>query len=504
MTQKSVLRVEGLTKIFPGVIANSDISFNLGEEEIISIIGENGAGKSTFCKMLTGVYKPDGGSIYINEKEVKFNTPRESVAAGIAMVYQERNLVKMMTGAQNIVFGHEPVKNKLFVDEKETYRAAYELREKMGLDIPLDVPIEKLGVGTQQLIEIMRAFYLNPKILILDEPTASLGKGEIEPFLNLVKQIKKTMHISVIFISHKIEEVFAISDKIAVFTDGKCVLVDEAKNLTEEQCITAMIRGNTLKPIEINSKPFEQREEMLKVESAVYDGKQHDIKFEVRHGETVGFYGLVGSGRTECAEMIYGLRKASNRNIQFNNESITKQLSPRDMINRGMVMTAEKRANAIFRSFSLVDNTCNLFLDNKVKKGVGFYDFKAAKNLTDTVLKKNNVKYSNANQAIADLSGGNIQKIIIGRSLEVNNISCLILDEPTTGMDVGAKNEIYRHVRELVEKDNMGILFISSELDELLSVCDRIYVFYEGNVVGHVDRTQFNRETILGMAVRGH
>lgn len=500
--KNAVLRVEGLTKSFPGVLANSDITFDLGDEEIISIIGENGAGKSTFCKMLTGVYQPDGGKIFVNGKEVRFHSPRESMAAGIAMVYQERNLVKMMTGAQNVVFGHEPTKG-IFVDEKKTIQAAYELRDRLGLNIPLDIPVEKLGAGTQQLIEILRAFYLNPKILILDEPTASLGKGEIEPFLNLVKKIKTTMHISVIFISHKIEEVFAISDKIAVFTDGKCVLVDEAKNLTEEKCISAMLRQNTLTPVEVHSRDYDSLEPMLKVKSAFYDDKSHDIEFEVRKGEVVGFYGLVGAGRTECAEVIYGRRRASEKQIEFNGEKIDKPVTPRDMINKGMVMTAEKRADAMFKSFSLTDNVCNLFLDNKVRKNkLGFIDFAKEKELTETVMKKNNVKHTSINQPIAGLSGGNIQKVIIGRSLEVDNITCLILDEPTTGMDVGAKNEIYRHVRKLAEEKNMGIMFISSELDELLATCDRIYVFYDGDVVGQMARKEFDKEKILTMAVR--
>lgn len=502
MAGNEVLRVTGLTKIFPGVIANSDISFELGEEEIISIIGENGAGKSTFCKMLTGVYKPDGGEIFVNGKKMEFHTPKDSMNAGIAMVYQERNLVKMLDGAQNIVFGNEPLHTGILVDEKETRKRAYEIREKLGLDIPLDVPIETLGVGAQQLIEIMRAFYLNPKILILDEPTASLGKGEIEPFLKFIREIKKSMHISVIFISHKIEEVFAISDKIAVFTDGKCVLVDKVENLTEKQCISAMLRSNSLQPVEVHTRNFDELQPMLCVKSAYYDGKKHDIDFEVRRGEVVGFYGLVGAGRTECAEVIYGLRYALDKDIVFDSLPVGKS-TPKDMINKGMVMTGERRADVIFKSFSLVDNICNLFLDGKVANKIGFVDFKKSREFSEKVLKNNNVKYSSMNQTIAELSGGNIQKVIIGRSMEVDNIKCLILDEPTTGMDVGAKNEIYINVRKFAEQMDIGIMFISSELDELLTVCDRLCVFANGDMVDSFKRAEFDKEKILETAVRG-
>ena len=243
-----ILQTEGLTKRFAKVVANDAISLSVRRGEILSIIGENGAGKSTFCKMLTGLYQPDAGTILLAGGPVRFQNTAQSIAAGISMVYQERNLVGMLTGAQNICLGTEPLENAL-IDENQIEAEARRLKEQMGLSVPLDVPVHKLGAGEQQMVEILRAVYRRPKLLILDEPTASLGKGEIEPFFAFIRRIREAMDMSVIFISHKIEEVFSISDTIAIFTDGRLVLTSAAADISREACIRAMLRSAKLKTI---------------------------------------------------------------------------------------------------------------------------------------------------------------------------------------------------------------------------------------------------------------
>ncbi|MDO4261522.1 MAG: sugar ABC transporter ATP-binding protein [Eubacteriales bacterium] len=481
------------------------MNFEVHNKEIVSIIGENGAGKSTFCKMLTGVYSIDDGDMYFEGKKVNYKNTTESMKAGISMVYQERNLVGMLTGAQNIVLGHEP--GKRFLSEKQAYEEALAIRDKLHLSIPLDVPVDELGAGEQQLIEIMRAFYNHPKVLILDEPTASLGEGEVEPFLRFVKEVRDTMDIAIIFISHKIEELFAISDRIAVLTDGKNTLTDRVENLTQIQVIMAMLRtGKSYGRVAVEEKEFDKLPVILDVQKAVYDGKEHDLRFQVRKGEVVGFYGLVGSGRTECAEALFGLKK-SEKSYQFNGETITK-CSTREMIGRGMIMTPEMRSNGMFKALSLTDNICNLFLKKGLAgAGIGVVNRKKCSAFADKILAENDVKYNSAGQAISSLSGGNIQKIIIGRSIAIENISLLILDEPTNGIDVGAKFEIYQKVRQLTdvedEEKRIGVLFISSEIDELLNVCDKIYVFADGNIIQGFDRVDFDKQSILSVAVRG-
>lgn len=502
---EAILRFEGATKRFGNFVAVDHVNFEVHNKEIVSIIGENGAGKSTFCKMLTGVYSIDEGDMYFEGKKVNFRNTTESMKAGISMVYQERNLVGMLTGAQNICLGNEPGKGLL--SEKEAYEKAIEIRDKLHLKIPLNVPVEELGAGEQQLIEIMRAFYNKPKVLILDEPTASLGEGEVEPFLDFVKEVRSTMDIAIIFISHKIEELFAISDRITVLTDGRNTLTDKVENLTQVQVIMAMLRtGKSYGRVPILEKDFSKLPVVLDVKKAFYDGKDHDLNFQVHKGEVVGFYGLVGSGRTECAEMLYGLRK-SEKTYEFNGEKISRS-GTRAMIEKGMIMTPEKRANGMFKALSLVDNICNLFLKKGLAgKGIGVVKKNRSKAFADKILSENDVKFNSPFQPISSLSGGNIQKIIIGRSIAIDNISLLILDEPTNGIDVGAKFEIYQKVRQLTDDEDeskrIGVLFISSEIDELLNVCDKIYVFADGNIIQGFERTEFQKQDILSVAVRG-
>lgn len=505
MDNQAILRFEGATKRFGNFVAVDHVDFEVHNKEIVSIIGENGAGKSTFCKMLTGVYSIDDGDMYFEGKKVSYKNTTESMKAGISMVYQERNLVGMLTGAQNICLGHEPGKGIL--SEQKAYEKAIEIRERLHLKIPLDVPVEELGAGEQQLIEIMRSFYNNPKVLILDEPTASLGEGEVEPFLRFIKEIRNEMDIAIIFISHKIEELFAISDRIVVLTDGRNTLTDRVENLTQVKVITAMLRtGKSYGRVEVVKKDFEKLPVLLDVEKITYDGKEHHLKFQVHKGEVVGFYGLVGSGRTECAESLFGLRK-SEKSFMFNGENLTRT-NTREMIEKGLIMTPEKRANGIFKSLSLVDNICNLFLKKKLaSKGIGIVSRGKCREFSSKILKDNDVKYNFPAQAISGLSGGNIQKIIIGRSIAIENIHLLILDEPTNGIDVGAKFEIYQKIRQLTDNEEeskrIGILFISSEIDELLNVCDKIYVFADGNIIQGFDRQDFDKQDILSVAVRG-
>lgn len=505
MENQAILRFQGATKRFGDFVAVDHVDFEVHNKEIVAIIGENGAGKSTFCKMLTGVYPIDEGEMYFEGRNVNFRNTTESMKAGISMVYQERNLVGMLTGAQNICLGNEPGKG--FISEKTAYEKALEIRDKLHLSIPLDIPVEELGAGEQQLIEIMRAFYNDPKVLILDEPTASLGEGEVEPFLAFIKEVREKMDIAVIFISHKIEELFAVADRIAVLTDGKNTLTDSVDNLTQIQVIMAMLRtGKSYGRVNVMEKDFTKLPVILDSVHAVYDGREHQLDFRVHKGEVVGFYGLVGSGRTECAEMLFGLRKAE-KSYQFNGETITK-CNTRIMIDRGMIMTPEKRADGMFKALSLVDNICNLFLKKELAgKGPGLVKQGKSREFAGTVLSENDVKYNTPGQSISSLSGGNIQKIIIGRSIAIENISLLILDEPTNGIDVGAKFEIYQKVRQLTDSEEetkrIGVLFISSEIDELLNVCDKIYVFADGDIIQGFERNEFDKQNILSVAVRG-
>lgn len=498
-----IMRTENLTKIFGKFVANEGISLDIYKGEILAIIGENGAGKSTFCKMITGNYLPSGGKIILEEKEVTLKSVSESLKAGIAMVYQERNLIGGLTGAQNISFGQEPSSGAL-MNEKEMTRCAQEIRDRLGINIDLNKPVESMSAGDKQQIEILRALRYNPKILILDEPTASLGKSEVDPFFEFIKKLCKSEDIAIIFISHKMDEVFSLSDRIAVFTDGKLVKVSMTAETTQEECISAMLRESKIQPVVVQKKDLSGETDVLNVtEDIFYDDRSHHVPIHIKRGEVVGMYGLVGSGRTESLEAIYGLRHTDHMKYKFNGEEITKT-SSKEMIERGMVLTPELRAHAVFSDFDLVENVAYLFYSHRLSKPpFGLIDNRKTVELVDKVLRKNNVKYSSKGQKIVELSGGNIQKIIIGRSTEVSNICLLALDEPTNGMDIGAKYEVYHEIRRLADEDNVAVIFISSELDELLSVADRLYVYYNGDIVQEVERKAFNKTAILDAAVRG-
>lgn len=499
-TNHAILKIENLTKRFTGVIAANNVNMEVCEKEIHAIIGENGAGKSTVCKLLTGIYQPDEGIITLFGKNVHFANPLEAMAAGIGMVYQERNIVGFLNGAQNICLGHEPQK-AIFLNEKEIKTKAEEIRQRLSVDVPLDVPVEKLGAGMQQLIEIMRAFYMNPKLLILDEPTASLSQSEVEPFLANVKKMRDQLGISVIFISHKIEEVFSVADRVTIFADGCSIFTKDIAKTSQEECVEAMIKKGRIDPITVPDNNTRELEKVIEVASMVYDGKCHQLNFNTRFGEVVGFYGLVGSGRTEAMEAIFGIRQADKRDFIFANEKIEKTDSM-DLIQKGMVMTPERRSNGVFLGLSVQDNVCNLFL-KKLSSKYGFVNFDGARDFTSKVLEKNKVKFTDIGQDIAGLSGGNMQKVIIGRSIEVENLKLLILDEPTAGLDLGAKHEIYLKIRNLADEYNKSVIFISSELDELITTCDRIYVFFDGNITAEFQRKEFVKANIISAALKG-
>lgn len=277
-----LLSIKGITKRFTGITAVDHVSFDIHKNEVHALIGENGAGKSTLCKMLTGAYSIDEGHIEIDGKKVNFKGPADSMKEGINMVYQERNLIGYMTAAQNISLGTEIMKG-IIMDQKAIMKRAEDVRERLGVDVPLDVPVEKLGAGAQQLVEIMRAGSTMPKLLILDEPTASLGEGEIEPFLNFVKRLTKELHISVIYITHKLEEIFTIADKVTVMADGKKTMTADIPQITQEECVRAMIRSDKIKAVEVPEKDFSELEKnkILEVQELTYDGRKHAVPFFV-------------------------------------------------------------------------------------------------------------------------------------------------------------------------------------------------------------------------------
>lgn len=493
-----ILKTEKIRKEFPGIVALDNVDFELRYGEVHAICGENGAGKSTFCNVVTGILKPDSGKIFFENNEILFNGPGEALAIGIRMLYQERNLIHYLTGAQNILLREEPLKAGFFVDEKDIIRRAEEIKKLYKMDVPLNCQVSKLSSAKKQAIEILRALLYKPKVLILDEPTASLTEKESTILFEDIKRIKSE-GVSVVLITHKLEEVFENADTVTIFRNGKKIETSKKDDITKDECVRLMInRKITSMYPTIN---YSGSKVIMEVSGVSDYSLVKDNSFKLRRGEVLGFYGLIGAGKTELVELIYGLRKLKDGIVKVNGEEIEPRVSK--MIARKVFLIPDdRREKGLINAFNLKKNITVTFMD-VFSKILGIINHKkenqiAEKIVSDNVLK---IKYVSLNQDIETLSGGNKQKVIISRWISKENINVLILDEPTTGIDVGTKFEIYKMIRELAEKRNIAIIFVSSELNELTGVCDRICIFKEGVIQKELERDEFNYEKILALAM---
>jgi ribose transport system ATP-binding protein len=495
----SVLELRGITKVFPGIVALSDVHLDVRKNEVHAIVGENGAGKSTLCNVITGIFPPTHGTIYWKGEAIRITHPSEALSMGIAMVYQERNLIPGLTGAQNISLGMERARVGL-IDEAYSRKMAEALRERVGARVPLDVQAGNLGASQQQMIEILRALAHRPQLLILDEPTASLDRNDIECLFQVVRHIRED-GTAVIFISHKLDEVYSIADRISVFRDGRRISTTATPELNRGTCIKHMINREM---VEQYPKVTSQQGRILLAARDVSDGRTlTNVTLTVKSGEIVGVYGLVGAGRTQFAEVVVGLRRASHGEVRFEGKPLTPRDSPAMRIRRGIFLIPEdRRRKGLFSAFSIRENTSISFLET-LRGFFGLIKRKEEKRRVQQVLDSAmlRVTYNNVDQGIEELSGGNKQKVMIGRWIGRTGLRLLIMDEPTQGIDVGAKREVYNMMRELAERQEIGILCISSELPELIGISDRIYVFRDGAVSGELGRAEFNQEEILRRAL---
>ena len=496
---ENVLELKGITKSFPGIVALSEVDLDVKRGEVHAIVGENGAGKSTLCNVITGIFPPTHGTVYWKGEPIKISHPSEALAKGIAMVFQERNLIPALTGAQNICLGMEHARAGL-IDEGFSRRTAEALRDRVGAKVPLHVQAADLGASQRQMIEILRALAHEPQLLILDEPTASLDRNDIECLFQVVRRIKEE-GTAVIFISHKLDEVYIIADRISVFRDGRKISTSRTEDLDRSTCIKHMINREM---VDQYPRVTSQHGRKLLEAVGISDGRiLTDVSLLVHAGEVVGVYGLVGAGRTQFAEVVVGLRKPLKGEVRFEGIRLTPKDSPAMRIRKGIFLIPEdRRRKGIFSAFNIRENTSISFLE--ILRGVfGLIKRQEEKRRVRRILDSDmlHVSYKNVDQGIEELSGGNKQKVVIGRWIGRDGLKFLIMDEPTQGIDVGAKREVYNVMRELAERQGIGILCISSELPELIGICDRIYVFKDGAVSAELGREQFNQEAILRAAL---
>ncbi|MBD8136949.1 sugar ABC transporter ATP-binding protein [Bacillus sp. CFBP 13597] len=483
-----LLEMRGIGKNFPGVKALSNVDFSIRKSEIIALCGENGAGKSTMMKILSGIYKPDEGEILFEGKAVHITKPDVAQKLGIAIIHQELSLVPELTVAENIYIGDYPQKFPGVVDWRKMRRNAQAVLEEMGFKMDVDQRVGDLGIAKQQIVEIAKALHKKAKVVILDEPTAPLANQDVDQLIDLVLKLRSE-GLGIVYISHRLPEVFQISDRVTILKDGQVVATRDTNNLDRDQLIKLMVGRDVLK-MRMGSIANKERK-VLSVSDLCTPTLLKDINFDLFEGEVLGIAGLVGSGRTELVRAIFGADPCSAKMNLFGKPFAVK--SPRDAIRKGIALLPEDRKHqGLVLGMTALENMTISGLDNFSKFGV--VNRRKEQDDGNMLVKKLQVRVSGLSQETRTLSGGNQQKLIIARWL-YKNVKVLIFDEPTRGIDVGAKAEIYNLINEFV-KEGGSVIVISSELPEVL-MCDRVLVMSGGKIVKEIAHEDSSEENVI-------
>ena len=488
-----VLELKGITKIFPGVKALNNVQFQLKPGEIHALMGENGAGKSTFIKVITGVHKAEEGEMFLDGKKVDFKGPKDAQAAGIAAIYQHVTAYPDLTVAENIFMGHEIKKNGM-IQWKQMYAEADKLLEQLQADFKSNAEMGTLSVAQQQMVEIAKALSMKARIIIMDEPTAALTKNESEKLYGIAEKLRDE-GASIIFISHRFEDMYRLATRVTVFRDSQYIGSYDVDKITNADLIKAMV-GREIN--DLFPKPeVEFGEEVLRVENLSRIGYFKDVNFNVRKGEIVGLTGLVGAGRTEVVETIFGITKASSGKVYLEGKEVNIK-QPSDAMRLGIGLLPEDRQKSgLIMSWGLGRNVTLSTLEKYSKNG--FLDEKKEREISKEFLEEVDTKAVTIFDLASSLSGGNQQKVVVAKTL-VQDLKVVIMDEPTKGVDVGAKAEIYDIMGQLAQK-GYGVILISSEMPEILGMSDRIYVMCNGKITGELSREEATQEIILEHAM---
>ena len=491
-----ILSMKGITKSFSGVAALKNAALDLKAGEVVALMGENGAGKSTLMKILTGIYSKDSGEIQYMGQEVCFKGPAESEEAGISIVHQELNMMNDLTVAQNLFIGREEM-NGFLIDDKKMNEKARELFKVLKIDIN---PAEKIGnltVGKQQMVEIAKAISSKAKVIIFDEPTAALTDSEIEELFKVIRDLKK-QGTGMVYISHRMDEINVISDRVIVMRDGEYVGTLITKECSKDDIIKLMVGRAIFGEPKTASNVAKDAPVVLKCENLNRGKAVKDVSFELKKGEILGFSGLMGAGRTEVARLIFGADKKDSGKIFINGKEVTIH-TPQDAVAHGIGYLSEDRKRyGLIVDKSVEENTVISSLNDFVK-GI-FIDKAKSKEVSQKYVESLKTKTPSVSQLVKKLSGGNQQKVVIAKWL-VKNSDILIFDEPTRGIDVGAKSEIYA-LMERLAKEGKSIIMISSELPEVLRMSDRVIVMCEGRITGILDIAEANQEVIMQSATK--
>jgi ribose transport system ATP-binding protein len=492
-----MLEMRNISKRYPGVRALDNVSLTVGKAEIHALLGENGAGKSTMMKILAGAQSGDEGEIIIDGKSVQIDSPQKAMDLGVSIIYQEFNLVPYLSAGENIFLGREPrAKVPGFVDFKTLYATSQQVIDKLGVKMDARAPVNTLSIAQQQMVEIAKATSKSSKIIVMDEPSATLTDHELKALFSLMRQLKAE-GVSIIYISHRLEEVFEVCDRATIMRDGHWVATKDVEDLTREEIIKLMV-GRELKDA-IPKVAAKQGEVALKVSSLNRAGVLHNINFEVRKGEVLGIAGLVGAGRTETARAIFGADPIDSGTIEVDGKAV-KINSPQDAIGYGIgLVTEDRKQQGLVLGMAIRENTTLANLG--ALSTLGFIRQKEEKSVSEKYRGDLAIKTPSIEQAVQNLSGGNQQKVVLAKWLFTGS-KVLIFDEPTRGIDVGAKSEIYKLMNELAAQ-GVAIIMISSELPEVLGMSDRILVMHEGKITGELSREEATQEAIMHLATGG-
>ena len=486
-----ILKVEKIVKRFPGVLALDRVDFDLKEGEVHALLGENGAGKSTLIKIISGVHRADDGRIFYFGKEVNFLSPTEAIKAGIATIHQEVNLFEDLTVAENIYVGNV---RSFAISKKKFFKNIERLMDSLKFNIDPKKKVRELNTSEKQLVAIAKVLSLNAKVIIMDEPTATITEHETKRLFEIIRNLKK-QGISIIFISHRLEEVFEIADRVTVLRDGKLIGTDDVSNLTREDLIHMMV-GRKIKDMypKYNS-PTDKV--VFSVKNLCVGKSVSNVSFDVKKGEIFGIAGLVGSGKSEIALGIYGYIPAKWDTLMVEGKNIKKITSPSKALEEGLALVPEDR-----KSMGLVlemDVTKNIILQNtNIVERFTILSWKKAKQIAEEEVRKYSIKVSSIKQKVKTLSGGNQQKVVVAKVLK-RKPKVIFLVEPTRGIDVGAKVEVYNIINNLANQ-GVGVVFISSELPEIVSLCDRVMVMHRGRSMGILEKNDVTQENILKLA----
>ncbi|HYG77436.1 MAG TPA: sugar ABC transporter ATP-binding protein [Planctomycetota bacterium] len=493
-----LLEVQTVTKRFPGVLALRGVSLTLGRGEVLAVVGENGAGKSTLMKILAGVQTPDTGRILIDGVPVSINSCRAAASFGIALIHQELNLADNLDVGANIFLGREPRKMG-FVDKKEIYSRSKEVLARVGLDVSPDTIVETLSIGQQQMVEIAKALSANARVLIMDEPTSSLSSGETEALFRVVKDLR-SKGVSIVYISHRLGEVKELADRVTVLRDGQ----NAGELQRAEICHDAMVRlmvGRDLSQFYARTQHAPGKP-VLEVRNLVTPAwPKHALNFSIRAGEVVGLAGLVGAGRTELLRVLFGVDRALGGSILIDGKAVELK-NPMDAIRSGVALVPEDRKQQGLVLEMAVRENLTLPGLQRNQRAAGFLNKSWEQQDAISLIEKLRIKTPTPEQAAQFLSGGNQQKIVVGKWLALHP-KIFLLDEPTRGVDIGARQEIYKLMESLAEK-GMAILFASSDMEEVLGMSDRTLVMHEGSITGELQRSELSEEAVMRLATGGH